>query len=283
MPIENYVTYERIQAAAARIRPLCPSQPTTAILLGSGLSSLTDSFEIVAEMAYGDIPHFPVSSAPFHQGKLIIARQQNQIVLMMSGRFHLYEGWLASEIAFPVYVLKALGVTDFIVTNAAGALSPDYRPGDVMILSDHLNLTGQNPLIGQSDQRLGLRFPDMSDIYPKTRRQAFMAAMDKYQIPYHQGIYAGISGPSLETSAERRFLRQSGADAVGMSTVTEVIAAGHAGLSVLGLSAITNMATGGPEQQPDSIEEVVENAARAGQKIIKPLQDLIASRASADQ
>lgn len=282
MPIENYVTYERVQEAVAQILPLCPSPPKTAILLGSGLSSLTEAFEVIAEIDYGNIPHFPVSSAPFHQGKLIIARQQDQIVLMMSGRFHLYEGWLASEIAFPIYVLKALGVTYFIVTNAAGALSPDYRPGDVMILSDHLNLTGQNPLIGQSDQRLGLRFPDMSDIYPETLRHAFMAAMDRHQTKYHQGIYAGISGPSLETSAERRFLRQSGADAVGMSTVTEVIAAGHAGLSVLGLSAITNMATGGPEQQPDTIEEVVENAARAGQKMIKPIQDLIMAVSSAD-
>lgn len=277
MQFSNYVTYERVQKAATILRPLCDQIPETALILGSGLGPLAADLKMAHKIAYEDIPGFPLSTAPSHQGDLLVGHLADKAVILLSGRFHLYEGWSASEIAFPLYVLKALGIKTLIVTNAAGALCPSYQPGDMMVVTDHLNLTGQNPLIGQQDARLGPRFPDMSQAYSVALSEKFMAFSQKHQCRAHQGIYAGITGPSLETSAERRFLRASGADAVGMSTVTEVIAAKHVGMSVLGLSAITNMATGGAEQQPDSLEEVMANAVRAGQKIQAPLFDLLAS------
>jgi purine-nucleoside phosphorylase len=193
----------------------------------------------------------------------------------MDGRLHPYEGWSARDVVLPIYLLKRLGAVRLVVTNSAGGLSPDFGPGEVMLIEDHLNLTGLNPLTGPNDDRLGLRFPDMSRAYePELRARALRTAQAN-KLKLRRGIYAGILGPSLETSAERRWLRGCGADAVGMSTVLEVIAARHAGLSVLGLSAISNSATGGPDQQPDTIEEVLENAAVAGRTITALLEKLL--------
>jgi purine-nucleoside phosphorylase len=193
----------------------------------------------------------------------------------MQGRVHLYEGRSAAAVALPVYLLKALGALRLVVTNAAGALNPEFAPGDVMLIEDHLNFTGHNPLTGPNDDALGLRFPDMSRAYDPDLRERALAVAKARKIPLRRGIYAGIAGPSLETSAERRWLRSTGADAVGMSTVLEVIAARHAGLATLGLSAITNSATGGSDQQPDSIEEVLENAGVAGATISRLLDRLL--------
>jgi purine-nucleoside phosphorylase len=191
----------------------------------------------------------------------------------MQGRVHLYEGRSAQEVALPVYLLRALGAERLVVTCAAGALDPELAPGTVMLIEDHLNLTGANPLTGPNDERLGPRFPDMSRAYDPELRAAAWAAGAERGLAH--GIYAGIAGPSLETSAERRFLRAAGADAVGMSTVLEVIAAVHAGMAVLGLAAITNAAHGGPDQAPDTVEDVLAMAAVAGETIAALLARLL--------
>jgi purine-nucleoside phosphorylase len=193
----------------------------------------------------------------------------------MQGRLHLYEGFSAQDVALPVYVLQALGARHLIVTNAAGALSPDFAPGEVMLIEDHLNLTGTTPLCGANDDALGLRFPDLSRAYDPDLRARAVAAAAAAGLTLHRGIYAGVPGPQLETPAERRFLRATGADAVGMSTVLEVIAAVHAGLPTLGLCAITNAATGSPDQAPDTIEAVIATAAVAGETIAALLDRLI--------
>jgi purine-nucleoside phosphorylase len=196
-------------------------------------------------------------------------------VALMQGRLHLYEGWAASDIALAVRLLRRLGAERLVVTNAAGALDPELRPGEVMLIEDHLNLTGASPLTGPNDDRLGLRFPDMSRAYDPGLRDLARRAADAGGMPLRTGIYAGVRGPELETSAERRFLRASGADAVGMSTVIEVIAAVHSGMKVVGLSAIANDASGGPDQAPDTIEAVLANAEAAGVAIAALLARLL--------
>ncbi len=257
----------RVDQAAAAIRRHHDAPIDAGLVLGSGLGGLAEAVAVEAAIDYGDIPGFVTSTAPGHAGRLIIGILAGCRVGLMQGRFHLYEGWTAGDVAFPVFVLKALGATRYIVTNAAGALAPDFRPADVMLIDDHINFTGHNPIIGNHDPAIGPQFPDMSRAYDPDLKDMALTAAAGQGIELHRGVYAGVAGPSLETSAERRFLRVAGADAVGMSTVTEVIAANHCGLPVLGLSAITNMATGGPEQQPDTIEEVLENAAKAGGKM----------------
>ena len=195
----------------------------------------------------------------------------------MQGRLHLYEGWSPQEIAFPIRLAKVLGATKLLVTNAAGSLNPAFDPSDVMMITDHMNFTGHNPLIGPHDDALGVRFPDMSNAYDHIVQRHIRGAFKRNNIAMQEGIYAGITGPSLETSAERRYLRQLGGDAVGMSTVMEVIVAKQCGFQVAGLSAISNKAHGGPDQQSDTIEEVLETAAIAGQKILTVLPALIQS------
>lgn len=192
----------------------------------------------------------------------------------MQGRLHLYEGWSPRDIALAVYLLKQLGANTLVVTNASGGLNADYAAGDVMLVEDHLNFTGESPLIGPNDEAIGLRFPDQSQLYDPDLRRLAIEAADRAGIELKRGIYCGLKGPELETSAERRFFRMAGGDAVGMSTVMEVIAANHSGMRVLGLSAVANAATGGPEQQPDTIESVVAGAAVSGVKIEAVLREL---------
>lgn len=254
----------RIDAALASIAARAGDPVEIGLILGSGLGDLADRVEDAVVIRYDEIEDFPVSTAPGHAARLVIGGLRGRRVALMQGRLHLYEGWSPQELALPVYLLKALGALRLVVTNAAGALNPRFAPGEVMLIEDHLNFTGANPLTGANDDRLGLRFPDMSRAYDPELRERACNAAKAARLKLRRGVYAGISGPSLETSAERRWLRAAGADAVGMSTVLEVIAARHAGLAVLGLSAITNAATGGPEQQPDTIEAVLENAAVAG-------------------
>ncbi|MBT5030806.1 MAG: purine-nucleoside phosphorylase [Proteobacteria bacterium] len=242
------------------------------IILGSGLSGLTEKVDAQQCFAYSELPGFSVTSAPGHAGKLICGRYQSKRVVIADGRLHPYEGWSAQDVVRPVYLMAKLGVKTLIITNAAGGLNSDYNPGDVMLITDHINLTGLNPLIGSNDETVGLRFPDMSSAYVANLRQTVV----QNNPDIRQGVYVGVMGPSLETSAERRYLRSVGADAVGMSTVLEVIAANHCGLDVLGLSAITNVATGGPEQQADTIEQVLANAAVAGAEISKIIETLLA-------
>ena len=245
------------------------------LILGSGLGRLVGTIKPENVMEYSQIPGFPTSTAPSHAGRLIIGELGGRRVGILQGRIHLYEGWSPIDIALPIRVLRALGATRLVVTNAAGALNTNFYPGDVMQISDHINLTGQNPLIGPHDDRLGLRFPDMSNAYDSRVQTICQNCFNNADIPLQRGIYAGITGPSLETSAERRFMRQLGGDVVGMSTVMEVIAAKQAGFEVAGLSAITNNADGGADQQPDTIEEVLAYAAVAGDKILGALPSLL--------
>lgn len=264
----------RIEAARASL-PAGAGDVEIGLILGSGLGDLAAEVTDPVTTPYASIAGFPRSTAPGHTGQLVTGRLHGRRAALLQGRFHLYEGWTPQDVALPVYLLRALGARRLVITNATGGLDPTLRPGDVMLIEDHLNFTGANPLTGPNDPTLGLRFPDMSRAYDPGLRAAAIAAAEAAGIPLRRGIYAGIAGPSLETSAERRFLRASGADAVGMSTVIEVIAAAHAALPVLGLSAITNAATGGPDQAPDTIEDVLANAAVAGAKIAALFERLI--------
>lgn len=257
----------RLERAYASIRHRAGEPCDLALILGSGLGGIANKVDDATVIPYGDIADFPVSTAPGHAGQLVFGTLGNLRVVMMEGRLHLYEGWQARDIALAVRLLRKLGAESLIVTNAAGGLNPDYKATDVMLIEDHINMTGHNPLVGPDDGSIGVRFPDMLNAYDPTLRGHIKRIAKDQVIELHSGIYAGVLGPSLETSAERRYLRSTGADAVGMSTVMEVIAATHSGMRVLGLSAITNMATGGPDQAPDTIEEVLENAAIAGGKI----------------
>jgi purine-nucleoside phosphorylase len=259
------------QSIAARAGP--PVE--IAIMLGSGLGQLAERVAGPTIIPYGEIAGFPVSTAPGHKGQLVIGELHGRRTVMMQGRLHLYEGWAGRDVALAVYLLKRLGAKVLIVTNAAGGLNPDYDPGDVMLIEDHLNFTGTSPLVGPNDEAIGLRFPDMSRTYDPDLLERASAAAKRAGVTTRRGIYAGVLGPALETSAERRFLRSAGADAVGMSTVTEVIAAAHANLPVIGLSGITNKATGGPEQKVDTIEDVFANAAICGRKIEAILTELV--------
>jgi purine-nucleoside phosphorylase len=264
-----------LAAALASIEHRAGPPPELALILGSGLGGVAEAVENAAQIPYCEIAGFPVSTAPGHAGRLILGRLYGQRVAVMQGRVHLYEGFAAADVALAVRLLRRLGAGILVVTNAAGALDPELPPGAVMLIEDHLNFTGANPLTGTNDEAIGPRFPDMSNAYDAELRRHASAAAVAAGIPLREGVYAGIAGPSLETSAERRFLRAAGAHAVGMSTVLEVIAAVHAGMRVLGLSAITNAATGGPDQRPDTIEAVLAEAGRAGRTIERLLARLL--------
>ena len=267
--------FKKIELAAKYIDQRITQSPEFLLILGSGLGDVINETSKEVEISYKEIPEFPFSTAPAHAGNLVLGNFNGRHVFVMQGRLHLYEGWKANEIAFPIRVAKSLGVKKMIVTNAAGALNTSLEPGSIMMLTDHINFTGQNPLIGPHNDELGLRFPDMSDVYDKKVQGIVIDCFKNAGINLSKGIYAGITGPSLETSAERRFLKESGADAVGMSTVMEVIAAKQACFEVVGLSAITNKADGGEDQQPDTIEEVLECASIAGKKIQSILPELL--------
>lgn len=246
------------------------------LILGSGLGQMVDAVESARHIDYADIDGFPRSTAPSHAGRLVLGRLAGRKVLVMQGRFHLYEGWSAKDIACPIYAMKRLGVKHLVVTNAAGGLNPNYEPGDVMLIDDHINFLGTNPLIGANDESLGPRFPDMSKAYWPAHRELVMSKALDLNIDLQHGIYAAVTGPSFETSAERRMLRMAGGDAIGMSTVIEVITANHVGMRALGFSAIANAATGSVHQQPDTLEDVVANAQRAGVQIGRLLEASLA-------
>lgn len=248
-----------------------------AVILGSGLSGLKlEGFKPVAEIEYRRIDGLPQSTAPSHAGLLELVSNGEKTVALCSGRQHLYEGYSVLDVCTLVYTLGTLGAKSLVVTNAAGALNPNFKPGDVMMINDHINFTGQNPVIGQGEE-FGVRFPDMSKAYHRGHSEQAISAAEQIGITLHSGVYMGVTGPSLETSAERRMFRTLGADAVGMSTVLEVIAANHVGMNVLGLSAITNLALGDENQQPDTIEEVLAHAAVAGDKIKAMLEIVLIS------
>ena len=241
-----------------------------AIVLGSGLGASVEALAAVDELPYRAINGFPQSTAPGHRGCLLIAKYKSLMLAVFQGRFHLYEGWSAKEVALPSYVSHHLGAKHILFMNAAGALNPEFKSGDLMLVQDHINFTGHSPLRGNNEGD-GPRFPDLSQVYSHCLQAAVCDACRTESIMLRKGIYAGVLGPQLETSAERRFFRLAGADAVGMSLVMETIAAIYCGMNVLALAAITNVATGLADQQPDTIEKVLQNAARASYKISKLL------------
>ncbi len=265
----------RLDKALSSIRKYTDFAPHIALVTGTGLAGLLRDIEVENTIAYGDIDGFPVSTAPSHKGELIFGHIGDTKIAAQNGRFHLYEGWSGEDIVLPVYVMAKLGAVSYLTTNAAGALNETYRVGDIMIIEDHLNFLGIHPLTGQNDENLGPRFPDMSRAYDPDLRRLAIKVAKKLQMEVQSGIYAAVHGPEFETSAERRFLRSSGGDAVGMSTVPEVIAANHAGMRVLGFSAITNQATGGEDQQPDTLEEVLQNADIAAADIRRIILEMI--------
>lgn len=249
-------TVEAIEAAAAVVRARLPKTPVAALVLGTGLGALGREIAVEAAIDYRDIPGFPLSTVESHAGRLLCGTLGGKPVVAMQGRFHRYEGYTLQQVTFPVRVLRALGAPVLVVSNACGGMHPLWSAGDLMLIADHLNLLGDNPLIGPNDERLGARFPDMSMPYDASLRAlARQVAMEK-GVTLREGVYAAVAGPNLETRAEYRMLRACGADVVGMSTVPEVIVAVHAGMRVLGLSIITDMCL--PDAlEPASFERIV--------------------------
>ena len=259
---------QKIQIAANSILAIDQRKIDTAIILGSGLSDIDLGLENCVSLAYENIAGITAPSVESHNGRLLIGNTKQQCIAVCQGRHHLYEGYSAQQVAMLVYILASLGAKKLISTNAAGALNPAYRPGEIMLIQDHINFTGQNPIIGQ-DNSLGNIFTDMSQAYNADLLETAEKYAKEKIINCHKGVYTGVLGPSLETSAERRMLSTLGGDAVGMSTVMEVIAANQCAMQVLGLSAIANMAVGDDKQQVDTIEDVLRHAAVAGKGIEK--------------
>jgi purine-nucleoside phosphorylase len=240
--------FDKIQDAVSAIRKVWNKQPHAGIILGTGLGPLVQRIQVEATLEYGDIPHFPKSTATSHRGRLVCGTLCGLPVMAMEGRFHMYEGYELKQITLPVRVMKALGAELLVVSNACGGLNPFYKSGDIMLIDDHINLMGGNPLIGINDDRLGPRFPDMCHPYDQDLIRAALKAARQHDIVAHQGVFVAVAGPNLETRAEYRFLRGIGADVVGMSTVPEVIVAVHAGMRCVGFSVITDMCL------PDALE-----------------------------
>ena len=248
--------------------------PEIGLLIGTGLGESAESLEIYASFEYEDIPHFPISTVESHLGRLLFGGMQGKQVIVMQGRFHLYEGYSPREVTFPIRVMQELGVKILILSNAAGGLNPGFKAGDLMIITDHINLTGSNPLIGPNEKRWGIRFPDMICAYDKNLTALAENAGKEAGIHLQKGVYAGLKGPSLETPAEVRFLKTIGADAVGFSTVQEVVAAVHAGIKVLGLSTITNVHD--PDAPaPATVEEIIAMAKKAAPRLEMIIRNVI--------
>lgn len=266
---------QTVREAVAAIRERTDHVPEIGLILGSGLGDLAEQIADATVIPYGEIPHFPVSTVAGHAGRLVIGHLEGKTVVAMQGRFHYYEGYSMAQVAFPVYVMKFLGAKVLIVTNAAGGMNKAFQPGDLMLIVDHLNFTGDNPLIGPNDDELGPRFPDLSRAYdPELIALAEQKARD-LGIRVQKGVYAGISGPNYLPPAELVMLRRLGGDAVGMSTIPEVIAAAHCGLRVLGISCITDMAIG-EELEPLTHEQVVAVAERTKPKFTALVRAVVA-------
>jgi purine-nucleoside phosphorylase len=258
--------YSQIQEAAATIRSQWPHTPVTGIILGTGLGHLTDDITDRVAIPYEAIPHFPHSTAPTHRGQLVCGTLGGKPVVAMEGRFHFYEGYSLQQVTFPVRVMKALGANVLIVSNACGGMNPQWDKGDLMLIEDHINLLGDNPLIGPNDDRLGPRFPDMCHAYDRELLRTGQRIALEERIVCRQGVFVAVSGPNLETRAEYRFLRGIGADVVGMSTVPEVIVAVHAQMRVLGISVITDQCL--PDAlEPVSLPEIIRTANEAEGKL----------------
>jgi purine-nucleoside phosphorylase len=258
--------YDQIEEARNAIEKRWQGRPRVGIILGTGLGGFAEDIDADARIPYGDIPHFPESTVVTHAGRLVCGKLAGQTVVAMEGRFHFYEGYSLKQITFPVRVMKALGCEVLIVSNACGGMNPQYAKGDIMIIEDHINLMGDNPLIGKNDDRLGDRFPDMCHPYdPELITLTQRCALDE-KIACQKGVFVAVPGPNLETRAEYRFLRNIGADVVGMSTVPEVIVGVHAKLRILGLSVVTDICL--PDAlEPVSLAEIIAIAGQAEKKL----------------
>jgi purine-nucleoside phosphorylase len=265
---------ERIEAAAEVVRARSALQPEVGIILGTGLGGLADEIAVEATIPYQEIPGFPLSTVESHAGRLLLGRLANRPVVAMQGRFHRYEGYGLGEVTFPVRVMRALGAEILIVSNACGGMNPLWSPADLVLLSDHINMLGDNPLVGPNDERLGPRFPDMSAPYDPELRALARAAAVELGITLREGVYVAVPGPNLETRAEYRMLRGMGADVVGMSTVPEVIVAAHAGMRTVGISIITDQCL--PDAlEPADIGRIIATAGRAEPSLTRLITRLV--------
>jgi purine-nucleoside phosphorylase len=271
----SYYTRAKYEEARDIILARTRHQPRVGLILGSGLNPLAESVEAADVVPYDEIPNFPRPTVEGHAGRLVLGKLQGVPVAVMQGRVHFYEGYPIQQVVFPVRVLQVMGIEILMVTNAAGGLNPAFEAGDLMLIVDHLNIMGMmgnNPLFGPNDPTLGPRFPDMSQAYDRALRRIAREVAEEQGLPMHEGVYAGLSGPAFETPAEIRFLRAIGADAVGMSTVPEVIVARHGGMRVMGVSGISNVAVADPDAAQEATHEEV---LMAGQKIVPRLTTLL--------
>ena len=267
---------QMIDEASGFIRTKTKLEPPIGIILGTGLGSLANGIKLETSIGYETIPHFPVSTVESHAGKLLLGDLCGKKVVAMQGRFHYYEGYSMSQVIFPVRVMKALGIKILVVSNASGGLNPQFKAGDLMLITDHINLLGNNPLLGPNDETLGPRFPDMYNCYDKELIGLAENVALNLGIKLHRGVYVSVSGPNLETAAEYRFLRFIGGDVVGMSTVPEVIVARHQGTKVLGFSIITDM--GLPDAiKPTSLEEIIATANKS-EPLLRQLMTAVVER-----
>jgi purine-nucleoside phosphorylase len=279
MNMETFPTKDQLEEATAYIQNRTSCQPAVGLVLGSGLSPLAEDISDPDHIPYADIPHFASSTVKGHSGRLVLGRLAGHSVVTMQGRTHFYEGYSLRQITFPVRVMRQLGIQTLIVTNAAGGLTAAFTPGDLMLIADHINfvgMAGHNPLIGPNDPELGPRFPDMANAYdPELRRIAHRVA-DNQGIPLQEGVYVCLAGPSFETPHEVHFLRQIGANAVGMSTVHSVIVARHMGVRVLGISGITNVHSSDPQRpQETSHQEVLETGQMIAPRMIALIRGIL--------
>ena len=262
---------QRVSQAAAFLKSSITSRPNKAIILGTGLGALASMIDVSQEISYEDIPHFPTSTVSSHKGSLLFGSLAGQEVVAMNGRVHLYEGYSPQETTLPIRVLGELGIQTLIVSNASGAMNPSYRSADIMLIEDHINLTGRNPLEGPNVAAWGPRFPDMSDPYSSALRKVARKVSNDLSIPMHEGVYVSCVGPNLETRAEYNMLRLMGADVVGMSTVPEVLVARHMDIDVLAYSVVTDECF--PDSlQPLSIEDVLAAADKASPNLIRLIE-----------
>ena len=266
--------YEMVQEAVAAIRGRWDKKADVGIVLGTGLGGLAKHIEEETVVPYEELPHFARSTVETHAGRLILGTLEGKSVVAMQGRFHYYEGFTPKQITFPIRVMKALGAETLVVSNACGGMNPLFKAGDVMLIEDHINLLGINPLIGPNDERLGPRFPDMIEPYSKTLIEKARQVALENGIDVQRGVYVAVAGPNLETRAEYRFLRAIGADAVGMSTVPEVIVAVHSGMKVLGISIVTDMGLA-DALEPANIERIINNAINAEPKMIAIIRGVL--------
>lgn len=265
---------KEVEEATSFIRSQLKTPPRIALILGTGLGGVAEAMRDIVIIPYEKIPYFPVSTAPSHLGQLFCGNWGTQPAMIMQGRFHLYEGYSAKQVSFPIRIMAALGVQILILCSASGGLNPNFQAGDLMLVTDHINLTGHNPLVGPNVDSWGPRFPDMVEPYSRRLQDLALHTALSERLLLHRGVYVGVLGPNLETAAETRLFRAIGADAVGMSMIMEAITAVHAGISVLGISVITNVNL--PDNyQPAKVEEIVATASQAGPKLMHLLANLM--------